>query len=111
MPRGDLLPLRITARQLAAHAYVVGLGLLLTWGASIPAFAATTPSAPAKSAPARKSNEAPVITSEQLRSLSWRPIGPANMGGRVSEITLVPGKPHTVFRSEEHTSELQSHHD
>src|SRR5207247_7412171 len=33
----------------------------------------------------------------QIRSLSWRSIGPANMGGRVSEITFVPGKPAQFF--------------
>src|SRR5206468_2533901 len=32
-----------------------------------------------------------------IRSLSWRSIGPANMGGRVSEIALVPGKPTQFF--------------
>ena len=32
-----------------------------------------------------------VITAEDLGSIAWRPIGPANMGGRVSAIALVPG--------------------
>jgi photosystem II stability/assembly factor-like uncharacterized protein len=34
------------------------------------------------------------VTSAHLRALSWRSIGPANMGGRISEIVLVPGKGH-----------------
>jgi len=38
-----------------------------------------------------------VVTSEHLRSLAWRSIGPANMGGRIAEIAFVPGKPHSVF--------------
>lgn len=31
------------------------------------------------------------ITASDLKALSWRAIGPANMGGRVSAIALVPG--------------------
>jgi len=37
------------------------------------------------------------VRTEWLRPLSWRSIGPANMGGRVSEIALVPGKPSQFF--------------
>src|SRR5262245_43367192 len=32
-----------------------------------------------------------------FRSLAWRSIGPANMGGRISEIALVPGKPAQLY--------------
>jgi photosystem II stability/assembly factor-like uncharacterized protein len=31
------------------------------------------------------------LTPDDLRSVSWRSVGPANMGGRVSAIALVPG--------------------
>jgi len=31
------------------------------------------------------------LTAEDLRGLAWRSVGPANMGGRVSAIALVPG--------------------
>ncbi len=48
------------------------------------------------SAKPRASLDAPAVTAEHLRSLTWRSIGPANMGGRIAEIALVPGT-HTVF--------------
>ncbi len=50
---------------------------------------------PAKSAPAP--TETGPVGAGLIRSLSWRSIGPANMGGRISEITLVPGKPAQFF--------------
>jgi photosystem II stability/assembly factor-like uncharacterized protein len=53
--------------------------------------------APARSRTGKVADESPLVTAEHLRSLSWRSIGPANMGGRVSEIALVPGQAHTVF--------------
>jgi photosystem II stability/assembly factor-like uncharacterized protein len=40
---------------------------------------------------------AATVAPEMIRSLAWRPIGPANQGGRVSEITFVPGKPSQFF--------------
>src|SRR3989442_4346727 len=48
-------------------------------------------------AAAPPAGEAGPVTTEQLRALSWRSIGPANMGGRVSDIGLVPGKPSELF--------------
>src|SRR2546422_674646 len=48
-------------------------------------------------AAAPPAGEAGPVTTGQLRALSWRSIGPANMGGRVSEIVLVPGKPSQFF--------------
>ncbi len=36
---------------------------------------------------------------EALTSLEWRAIGPANMGGRVSDIDGVPGDPYTYYVS------------
>ncbi len=56
-----------------------------------------TAAKPAPSKPVARANAAPELTVDHLRSLTWRSIGPANMGGRVSEITLVPGKAHSVF--------------
>ena len=32
-----------------------------------------------------------------LSNLSWRSIGPANMGGRVADVEGVPGDPNTVY--------------
>ena len=37
--------------------------------------------------------------SEMLKSMSWRAIGPANMGGRVTDIDGVPGDPSTFYVS------------
>ena len=62
--------------------------------------AIASPALAAKKAPAAPAppTSAPIaVTSEHLRSLSWRSVGPANMGGRVSEIALVPGKPNQYF--------------
>lgn len=38
-----------------------------------------------------KKNDQRQITERDLSALSWRPIGPANMGGRVAAVALVPG--------------------
>jgi photosystem II stability/assembly factor-like uncharacterized protein len=47
---------------------------------------------------AKSSEGAPIaLTKDHLRGLSWRPVGPANMGGRISEIALIPGKPRAAF--------------
>ena len=32
-----------------------------------------------------------------LQSLKWRPVGPANMGGRVTDIAGIPGDPTTFY--------------
>jgi len=37
------------------------------------------------------------LTEDDLKSLSWRSIGPANMGGRVADIAAAPGNPKTFF--------------
>ncbi len=56
--------------------------------------AAQKPGAAAKRAAAAPAgDQAVTVTTDMLRALAWRPIGPANMGGRISEIALVPGKP------------------
>ena len=47
------------------------------------------------SAFAQKSEESPMRAA--LANLSWRSIGPANMGGRVADIEGVPGDANTVF--------------
>ena len=36
-------------------------------------------------------------THEHLKNLKWRAIGPANMGGRVTDITGLPGDPSTFY--------------
>src|SRR5512140_3262390 len=62
--------------------------------ALLPAFITLNAAQPRSSAP---SAPAAKITTETVKSLSWRAIGPANMGGRVSEIALVPGKSQSWF--------------
>ncbi|MFM7485520.1 MAG: WD40/YVTN/BNR-like repeat-containing protein, partial [Cytophagales bacterium] len=32
-----------------------------------------------------------------IKSMKWRPIGPANMGGRVTDIEGIPGDPTTFY--------------
>lgn len=44
----------------------------------------------------QKSTEKPLETS-MMSNLVWRSIGPANMGGRVSDVEGVPGDPNTVY--------------
>ncbi|HEU4401824.1 MAG TPA: glycosyl hydrolase, partial [Candidatus Polarisedimenticolia bacterium] len=50
-----------------------------------------------KAAPAAPATGVSPVSVEMLRGLSWRAIGPANMGGRISEIALVPGKAAQFF--------------
>ncbi len=38
-----------------------------------------------------------MLRAEDLKGLAWRPIGPANMSGRVAAIALAPGDPWTYF--------------
>jgi photosystem II stability/assembly factor-like uncharacterized protein len=44
-----------------------------------------------------KDSSASPVSYDMIRSLGWRSIGPANMGGRISEIAFVPGKPSRFF--------------
>src|SRR5438034_5677555 len=51
---------------------------------------------------------------DKFKSLEFREIGPATMGGRIDDFAVVESNPNIVYvgtRSEEHTSELQSHSD
>ena len=68
------------------------VGLLLT--ASPPALEAARKKPP--SPEAGGGGEVP-ISPQQIHALTWRSIGPANMGGRVSEIALVPGRASQFF--------------
>jgi len=38
-----------------------------------------------------------VLTTDDLGELSWRSVGPANMGGRVAALAMSPSDPHTFF--------------
>jgi len=38
-----------------------------------------------------------MLTEDDLKGLSWRSVGPANMGGRVADIALAPGNAKTFF--------------
>ncbi len=73
-------------------AYAIALASVVLVLGATPAGArppATKPHRPEAIAPAP--NAPSPVTVEQLRSLAWRSIGPASMGGRVSEIALIPG--------------------
>lgn len=62
-----------------------------------PSTPAVQPSQPAPIVgvpPARAPRE---LRAEDFQGLSWRGIGPANMGGRVADIALAPGKAGTFF--------------
>lgn len=37
------------------------------------------------------------ITDAHLAGLAWRSIGPSNMGGRITDIELAPGRPSTIY--------------
>lgn len=50
--------------------------------------------APLKAGGGSASGSKSPVVYDQIRSLTWRSIGPANMGGRISEIAFVPGKSH-----------------
>src|SRR5438093_3705885 len=57
--------------------------LVVPMAALVPALSATRP--------VRSSSGDRELTEKDLSTLSWRSVGPANMGGRVSAIALVPG--------------------
>ncbi len=53
--------------------------------------------APARAAGKSKPPAARAVTADDLKGLSWRCVGPANMGGRVSAIALAPGGGATFY--------------
>jgi len=59
-------------------------------------FAAVLVMSAAVDAPA-KEKDTRAVTTTDLGALTWRPIGPANMGGRVAAIALVPGSPSEFY--------------
>lgn len=61
-------------------AALILIGLL---AAMLPALSATKPG--------KSPDEPRNLTAKDLNSVTWRSVGPANMGGRVSAIALVPG--------------------
>jgi len=46
---------------------------------------------------AKGGNEPRAVTVEDLKSLKWRSVGPANMGGRIGAIALAPGNSKTFY--------------
>ena len=44
-----------------------------------------------------KPDEKRTLREKDLKGLSWRSVGPANMGGRVADIAVAPGNPKTFF--------------
>jgi photosystem II stability/assembly factor-like uncharacterized protein len=90
--------------RLPAASFLVSLllpagALFAAAGTALSAPADTAAVTPAHRGPAASSRSAtvPAVTGDQLKSLAWRSIGPANMGGRVAEIALAPGRPRTAF--------------
>jgi len=69
--------------------------LALTTAARGVALAADSARAPSKST--RAPAAAAALDPKLLKDLTWRSIGPANMGGRVSSIAVVEAKPWTVY--------------
>lgn len=73
----------------------LGFGTLLILGAGA---CRTVTAAPARPRAGTKGATAPASVDWKLfKDLSWRPIGPAVMGGRISDITAVEKRPATVF--------------
>jgi len=86
---------------------VVAVSSILSWASgcaaqtptveTTPAARSNEPSpAPAETAPPPAAAER-LLRPDDLKALSWRSIGPANMGGRVSDIALAPGDSKTFF--------------
>src|SRR5262245_64038249 len=48
-------------------------------------------------AASKATNEPRAVTVDDLKSLKWRSVGPANMGGRVGAIALAPGNSKTFY--------------
>ncbi|MBI3449168.1 MAG: glycosyl hydrolase [Acidobacteria bacterium] len=71
---------------IAALVLAVGAGLVPAAEKKPAATAAATPPAPSGSPVADRG-----FTADDVKGLAWRSIGPANMGGRVSAIALIPG--------------------
>jgi hypothetical protein len=66
-----------------------GIGLTVIYGAAL--VAQGPPPAPPLPPPINQSDD-PV-----LRPFVWRPIGPANMGGRIDDIAVVESDPSTIY--------------
>ena len=88
-----------TTRRLARAA--LSLALLCALGGAAPAQEPTptpTPSAPTPAAPAMPATiEDPTTEIKSYERLEWRQIGPANMGGRTTDVEGVPGDPNLVY--------------
>jgi photosystem II stability/assembly factor-like uncharacterized protein len=63
-------------------------------GSASPASPATSPVA-AAAVPASSADR--TLRADDLKALAWRSIGPANMGGRVADVALAPGRSKTFF--------------
>ena len=67
------------------------------WRAELQARAVVAVGLALVAAGAARAQEPRRLEPAHLEGLRWRSIGPANMGGRVAAIALVPGKPRTYF--------------
>ncbi len=70
--------------------------------AAVPLFLALQVAPAAGAAPAGKPKPAGGVVALEpglLKDLAWRPVGPANMGGRVSDFAVVEKRPATFFMS------------
>lgn len=78
--------------------WMVRLLATLALANALPALAAdaSPPSAPHAAIAPQTAPEAPV-RERDLKNFKWRPVGPANMGGRVSDICVVEKEPFTSY--------------
>ena len=58
--------------------------------------AAAAPASPSRAAAAARTSAAP-LDIKRLKELSWRSVGPANMGGRISSIAVDEHHPATIY--------------
>lgn len=62
------------------------------------ASAATPPRTPSEAPSGRRAPSSPIVLPESwLRLIQWRPIGPANMGGRIVDLAVVESDPSTFW--------------
>ena len=84
------------------HPFLVVVSLCLALGNSATAISAQeltqpSPSPSPQSSPAATPKDAKSPIEAAFERLEWRSIGPANMGGRTSDVEGVPGDPNIVY--------------
>src|SRR5262245_13287133 len=99
-----MLPRRCaTPRRVPGTLIALGLIILLPfagWSDERSRSAARQPKGPPKPAEAPKGKEVPAsvqLPAAWLQPLTWRCIGPANMGGRITALSVYEADPFTYF--------------